>query len=176
MTDSCKKIFGSSHHSVFTWKIALRTALWVWEFEPLLFEPGVYFNIKCIGKLQGPTNEFERWCSRQASSSDQSSTVDAWRFTTKWEWKHVFVHIFMQIFRSFYNGLLKHQICYSFTLLISWMVITPFKMVVQFFKTASSFPNFNGPNVFPPNSPGPWPRLQKGRKIPGVIKCTELVH
>ena len=25
-----------------------------------MFEPGVYFNIKCIGKLPGPTNEFER--------------------------------------------------------------------------------------------------------------------
>ena len=30
------------------------------EFEPSLFEPGVYLNIKCIGKLPGPTNEFER--------------------------------------------------------------------------------------------------------------------
>ena len=60
MTDSCKEIFGSSHHSVFTWKIALRTVLWVREFEPSLFEPGVYFNIKCIGKLLGPTNEFEQ--------------------------------------------------------------------------------------------------------------------
>ena len=30
------------------------------KFEPSLFEPGVYFNIKCIGKLPGPTNEFER--------------------------------------------------------------------------------------------------------------------
>ena len=28
--------------------------------EPSLFDPGVYFNIKCIGKLPGPTNEFER--------------------------------------------------------------------------------------------------------------------
>ena len=34
--------------------------LWVRGFEPSLFEPGVYFNIKCIGKLLGPTNEFER--------------------------------------------------------------------------------------------------------------------
>ena len=24
-----------------------------------MFEPGMYFNIKCIGKLLGPTNEFE---------------------------------------------------------------------------------------------------------------------
>ena len=29
-------------------------------FEPSLFQPGVYFNITCIGKLPGPTNEFER--------------------------------------------------------------------------------------------------------------------
>ena len=29
------------------------------EFEPSLFEPGVYFNIKCIWKFPGPTNEFE---------------------------------------------------------------------------------------------------------------------
>ena len=60
MTDSCKEIFGSSDHSVFTWKIALRTVLWVREFEPSLFEPGVYFTIKCIGKLPGPRNEFQR--------------------------------------------------------------------------------------------------------------------
>ena len=26
----------------------------------MLFEAGVYFNIKCIGKLLGPTYEFER--------------------------------------------------------------------------------------------------------------------
>ena len=40
-------------------KIALRTVLLVRELEPSLFEPGVYFNIKCIGKLPGPTNEFD---------------------------------------------------------------------------------------------------------------------
>ena len=33
--------------------------LWVREFEPSLFEPGMYFNIKCMGKLPGLTNEFE---------------------------------------------------------------------------------------------------------------------
>ena len=27
VTDSCKEIFGSSHHSIFTLKIALRTVL-----------------------------------------------------------------------------------------------------------------------------------------------------
>ena len=40
----------------------------------------------------------------------------------------VFIHIFMQIFMSFHEG-----ICYSFTLLISYMVFNPFKMAVQFF-------------------------------------------
>ena len=30
------------------------------EFESSLLELGVYFNIKCIGKLPGPMNEFER--------------------------------------------------------------------------------------------------------------------
>ena len=29
------------------------------EFEPSLFEPGMYFNIKCLGKSSGPTNEFK---------------------------------------------------------------------------------------------------------------------
>ena len=33
------------------------------------------------------------------------------------------------------------------------MAFNPFKMVVQFFKTASNFPNFDGP----------WPQLQKGK-------------
>ena len=47
--------------------------------------------------------------------------------------KNVFIHIFMQFFMSFYGGQLKHQICYSFTLLISYMVFNPFKMAIQFF-------------------------------------------
>ena len=42
-------------------KIPLRTVLRVREFEPSLFEPGVCFNIKWIGKLPGPTNEFDRF-------------------------------------------------------------------------------------------------------------------
>ena len=36
----------------------------------------MYFNIKCIGKLQDRrTSSSDPWCSGQASSSDQSSTV-----------------------------------------------------------------------------------------------------
>ena len=49
------------------------------------------------------------------------------------------------------------------------MVFNQFKMVVQFFWTASSFPNFDGPNDIFTNSTGHWPRLQKGRKIPGTV-------
>ena len=43
------------------------------------------------------------------------------------------IHIFMQFFMSFYGGQLKQQICYSFILLISYMVYNQFKMAVQFF-------------------------------------------
>ena len=39
--------------------------------------------------------------------------------------KNVFIHNFMQFFMSFYGGQLKQQICYSFTLLISYMVFNP---------------------------------------------------
>ena len=35
-------------------------------------------------------------------------------------WKHV-IHIFMQIFMSLYERQLEQQICYSFTLLISFI-------------------------------------------------------
>ena len=58
-------------------------------------------------------------------------------------------HILMQIFMSFFGGQLNQQICYSFTLLIQFQ-----------------FSEFDGPNAFIPNSTGPWPQLQKGRKIP----------
>ena len=34
--------------------------LWVRKLDSSLFEPGVNFNIKCIGKSPGLTNEFER--------------------------------------------------------------------------------------------------------------------
>ena len=49
------------------------------------------------------------------------------------------------------------------------MVFNPFKMGIQFFP--SNFPNFDGQNAFPPNSTGPWPRLQKGWKIPERFRC-----
>ena len=47
------------------------------------------------------------------------------------------------------------------------MVFNLFEMVVQFFQTASNFPNFDGQILFfYPNSTGPWLRPQKGKKIP----------
>ena len=55
------------------------------------------------------------------------------------------IHILMQFFMSFYAGQWKQQICYSFTLLISYMVFNPFKMVVQFY-----FSQFDGPNAYFP--------------------------
>ena len=45
---------------------------------------------------------------------------------------HKNIHIFILLFMSFYGGQLKQQICYSFTLLISYMIFNPFKMAVQF--------------------------------------------
>ena len=70
----------------------------------------------------------------------------------------------MQSFTSFYE--LEGQ---CFTLLVSFMLFDPFQMAVQFFYTASNFPNFDDPNAFFPNSTGPWSPLQKGRKIPVFI-------
>ena len=37
----------------------------------------------------------------------------------------------MHFFMSIYGGQLKQQICYSFTLLTSYMVFNPFKMAVR---------------------------------------------
>ena len=59
---------------------------------------------------------------------------------------------------SFYEGHALHCLFH--------IDFNPFKIAVQFFQTASNFPNFDGQNAFFPNSTGPWPRLQKGKKIP----------
>ena len=45
-------------------------------------------------------------------------------------------------------------------------------MAVQFFQTALNFPNFDGQNASSPNLTGPWPRLQKCKKI-AEFKYTE---
>ena len=47
---------------------------------------------------------------------------------------------------SFHEGQLKQQICYRFSLLISYMLFNPLKMAVQLFKTASNFRNLDDPN------------------------------
>ena len=48
----------------------------------------------------------------------------------------------MQFFMSFYGGQLKQQICYSFTLLISYMVFNPFEMAAQLFLDFIKFSQF----------------------------------
>ena len=50
------------------------------------------------------------------------------------------------------------------------MVFNPFEMAVQVFLNCMKIPNFDGLNDVFPNSTGPWPRLQKGRKIPVIVK------
>ena len=74
----------------------------------------------------------------------------------------------------FYEDKLKQQMLN--TLLISYNVFLIHLNGNTFFKTASNFPNLDGPNAFFPNLTGPWPRLQKGRKIlelkPLCIKIT----
>ena len=76
---------------------------------------------------------------------------------------YVFIHIFMQFFMSFYGGQLKQQTCYSFTLPISYMFL---KCWSSSFRLHQVFQILMVQMFFFPNSKGPWPRLQKGRKIP----------
>ena len=45
--------------------------------------------------------------------------------------KHFHSHFYATFHEFFYGGQLKQQICYSFTLLISYMFFNPFKMAVQ---------------------------------------------
>ena len=68
---------------------------------------------------------------------------------------NVFIHI-NAIFMYFYGGQLKQLYVANFL-----YVFNPFKMAVQFL-----FSKFDGPNAFFQNSTGPWPLLQKLRKIP----------
>ena len=74
----------------------------------------------------------------------------------------------MQIFISFNEGQLKQQICYIFSLLISHMVFNPLKWQSSNIRLYQIFPILMVQMLFPPNSTGPWPQLQKGRKIPVV--------
>ena len=72
----------------------------------------------------------------------------------------------MQFFMSFNEGQLKQQICYSVKLLISHMVFNPIRMAFQFFKIASNFPKFDGPNAFPLQQ-APGPNFRKvGKPLP----------
>ena len=63
---------------------------------------------------------------------------------------------------NFYEWQLKHH-------LIS-MVFNQFKIEIQFFATASSFPNFDGPNVF-----SKFQQVPGGRKIAGLDCLNKLL-
>ena len=73
VTDSCKEILGSSHNSVFTWKNLC------FEFESSSHRCsslGCILTLNALGNCCDQRMSLsEPWCSRQASSSDQSSTV-----------------------------------------------------------------------------------------------------
>ena len=75
----------------------------------------------------------------------------------------------MQFFMSFYGGQLKQQICYSFTLLISYTVFNPFKMASIFFRQI--IPNFDGPNVFSQIQQAPGPNFRKVGKSLSCSHC-----
>ena len=68
-------------------------------------------------------------------------------------------HIFKQIFMSFYDGLLKQQICYSLTLLISYGFRSNLKWRSSSFRLHQIFPILTDKMLFPPNSTGPWPQF-----------------
>ena len=63
---------------------------------------------------------------------------------------------------------LKQQICYSFTLLIPYMFLTHLKWQSDSFRLHQVFQILMVQMLFPPNSTGHWPWLQKGRKIPDM--------
>ena len=70
----------------------------------------------------------------------------------------------MQIFMSFYEGQLKQLISYIN------MLIYPFKMAVQFFKTASKFPNFDDSNAYSPIQQAPGPDFRKvGKSLTALV-------
>ena len=75
--------------------------------------------------------------------------------------ENIFSFTFLcNFFLIFYGGQLKQQICYSFTLIISYMVFNSGPVLV--------FPIWWSKCFISSNSTGPWPRLQRGRNIPGM--------
>ena len=58
--------------------------------------------------------------------------------------EHMFSSHFYANFQEFY-----HVYKVQLKQLISYMIFNPFKIAVQLFLTASSFPNFDDPNAFP---------------------------
>ena len=49
--------------------------------------------------------------------------------------------------------------------------------MVFFVPTESSFLKVDGSTAFLPNSTGPWPQLEKDRKIPGILhECSCFIN
>ena len=68
--------------------------------------------------------------------------------------------IFVQIFMSFHEGHMLQLYTANF-----FYGFNPFKSSPVLLDCIK-FPNFDGSNYIFPNSIGPWPPIQKGRKIP----------
>ena len=94
------------------------------------------------------------WRKLSWKSEQKYHSYRCMKFCIKMWMKTCFVHIFMQIFMSFYDGKLKQQICYSFTLLSLYMFLSQLKwrsgcfrlhQVFPILMVQAFFPKFNRP-------------------------------
>ena len=67
----------------------------------------------------------------------------------------------MQFFMSFNGGQIKQQTCYSFTLLISYMVLIHLKKRSSSFRLHQDFPILMVQMLFPQIQQGPGPDFRK---------------
>ena len=72
----------------------------------------------------------------------------------------------MQIFRSFYDGKVEQQICYSFTL--PW-ILNQFKMVVHSFRLHQVFPTLMVSMIFSQIQQAPGPDFRKVGKSLNIL-------
>ena len=82
----------------------------------------------------------------------------------------------LQIHENLHKKVNENMFSFTFLLKFSWVLWRAIKVtnMLQLYtanfnlllKMATIFPNFDGPNVFFPNSTGPWSRFQNRRKIP----------
>ena len=85
------------------------------------------------------SKNFPKWCRSfpfskfyilvkiSRKSKEKYQSYRCMKNCTKMRIKHVFIQIFVRFFMNFYGGQLKQQICYSFTLIISFMVFNLLK-------------------------------------------------